>query len=159
MTTIATFFSSITGAALAFLNINSTVNGFWFSSIVFSIASAVYSLLGLTWYQSPMCVFPFESHTMTVMESFCTSRRPRAALPQWAFKYFMKAPMLLLVIAAIAFIIGLVIFAGGAVHVSSLVLNHLQLTRIPGCRRTPTDRGFCGFPCRWTSLFLLAIHF
>lgn len=54
MTTIATFFSSVTAAALVFVDITDVVNGFWFSSIVFSIGSAVYSLLGLTWYQSPM---------------------------------------------------------------------------------------------------------
>lgn len=53
MTTIATFFSSITATTLQFsLAGHKTVNAFWFISLVFSIASAVYSLLALMWYQS-----------------------------------------------------------------------------------------------------------
>lgn len=61
MTTIATFFSAVTATTLQFSyapqvkdNLSDIVNAFWFSSLVFSIASAVNSLLGMTWRKSPM---------------------------------------------------------------------------------------------------------
>lgn len=58
LSTIATFFSAVTATCLqySFASLNSSianaVNGFWFTSLVFSIAAAVNSLLGLTWKQA-----------------------------------------------------------------------------------------------------------
>lgn len=68
LTTIATFFSALTASMLA-LSINTTndrgldaINTIWFLSLVFSIASAVNSLLWLTWLQSQtVCVVAFGS--------------------------------------------------------------------------------------------------
>ena len=63
ITTIATFFSSVTATALqTSLSINAgsavwdVVNFFWFISLVFSVSSGVSSLLGMTWRKSKMWV-------------------------------------------------------------------------------------------------------
>ena len=63
ITTIATFFSSMTVTALqTSLSINAgsavwdAVNLFWFISLVFSVSSGVSSLLGMTWQKSKMWV-------------------------------------------------------------------------------------------------------
>ena len=63
ITTIATFFSSVTATALqTSLSINAgstvwdVVNLFWFISLVFSVSSGVSSLLGMTWRKSKMWV-------------------------------------------------------------------------------------------------------
>ena len=63
ITTIATFFSSVTVTALqTSLSINAgstvwnVVNLFWFISLVFSVSSGVSSLLGMTWRKSKMWV-------------------------------------------------------------------------------------------------------
>ncbi|KAG2064611.1 hypothetical protein BDR04DRAFT_1162387 [Suillus decipiens] len=58
LSTIATFFSAVTATTLQFSYqltdgvLEKSVNAFWFSSLVFSIAAAVNSLLGLTWKQA-----------------------------------------------------------------------------------------------------------
>lgn len=58
LSTVATFFSAVTATTLQFsFELKDTktqvaVNAFWFSSLVFSIAAAVNSLMGLTWKQS-----------------------------------------------------------------------------------------------------------
>lgn len=59
LSTVATFFSAVTATTLQFSyeldddsNAAVAVNVFWFSSLVFSIAAAVNSLLGLTWKQA-----------------------------------------------------------------------------------------------------------
>ena len=61
ITTIATFFSSVTATTLQtsiFMDPNSPlwniVNFFWFISLVFSVSSGVSSLLGMTWIKSSM---------------------------------------------------------------------------------------------------------
>ena len=63
ITTIATFFSSVTATVLqTSLAINGgsavwdVVNLFWFISLVFSVSSGVSSLLGMTWRKSKMWV-------------------------------------------------------------------------------------------------------
>ena len=63
ITTIATFFSSVTATALQTslaINPGSTVwdvvNLFWFTSLVFSVSSGVSSVLGMTWRKSKMWV-------------------------------------------------------------------------------------------------------
>ena len=63
ITTIATFFSSVTATTLQ-MSISITnqsavwdvVNFFWFTSLVFSVSSGVSSLLGMTWRKSSMYV-------------------------------------------------------------------------------------------------------
>jgi hypothetical protein len=58
LSTIATFFSAVTATTLQYsyqtvgTGTADAVNAFWFTSMVFSIAAAVNSLLGLTWRQS-----------------------------------------------------------------------------------------------------------
>jgi len=59
LSTIATFFSAVTATTMQFSyelpresKSAAVVNCFWFSSLVFSIAAAVNSLLGLTWKQA-----------------------------------------------------------------------------------------------------------
>lgn len=69
LTTIATFFSSVTATTLQFTyaetdavpsnSLRGVVNLFWFLSLVFSVSSGVSSLLGLTWRKSSMCVTSF----------------------------------------------------------------------------------------------------
>ena len=60
ITTIATFFSSVTATALQMSIsftpsvLGDTVNFFWFTSLVFSVSSGVCSLLGMTWRKSSM---------------------------------------------------------------------------------------------------------
>lgn len=62
MTTIATFFSSVTATTLQFSYqqtgslLSDVVNFCWFVSLVFSVASGVNSLLGMTWRKSSMWV-------------------------------------------------------------------------------------------------------
>lgn len=57
LSTVATFFSAVTATTLQFSfaldnRTSDAVNSFWFLSLVFSIAAAVNSLLGLTWKQA-----------------------------------------------------------------------------------------------------------
>ena len=64
LTSIATFLSSVTATTLQISTSDSApdsvlttvTNSFWFVSLVFSAASAVYSLLAMTWRRSPMYV-------------------------------------------------------------------------------------------------------
>ncbi len=57
LSTVATFFSAVTATTMQFSielkgSTAAAVNCFWFASLVFSIAAAVNSLLGLTWKQA-----------------------------------------------------------------------------------------------------------
>ncbi len=58
LSTVATFFSAVTATTMQFsysdvsTPLANSVNGFWFTSLVFSIGAAVNSLLGLTWKQA-----------------------------------------------------------------------------------------------------------
>lgn len=58
LSTVATFFSAVTATTMQFSFTDThhpladAVNGFWFTSLVFSIGAAVNSLLGLTWKQA-----------------------------------------------------------------------------------------------------------
>lgn len=59
LSTVATFFSAVTATTMQFSYelppddaVSIAVNCFWFGSLVFSIAAAVNSLLGLTWKQA-----------------------------------------------------------------------------------------------------------
>ena len=58
LSTVATFFSAVTATTMQFSfdqtgnPLSDSVNGFWFTSLVFSIGAAVNSLLGVTWKQA-----------------------------------------------------------------------------------------------------------
>lgn len=96
--TIATLFSSVSATALQFSLPNrlntlfDIVNGFWFISLVFSIASALNSVLGLTWIQ--------HAH-----------RSPMWLVPPFIAFWFWTSPLVFLTISVACFDLGLVVFA------------------------------------------------
>ncbi|KAI9509318.1 WD40-repeat-containing domain protein [Russula earlei] len=95
---IATFFSAVTATTLqySYQNVGTgaadAVNGFWFTSMVFSIAAAVNSLLGLTWKQS-------------------VYRSPGHHVPWWVLIWLKRSPLVFLVLSVSCFSIGLVFFS------------------------------------------------
>ena len=62
LSTVATLFSGVTATMIQFSYMSTgnveanAVNGFWFTSLVFSISAAVNSLLGLSWMQAVLFV-------------------------------------------------------------------------------------------------------
>ncbi|KZS96236.1 WD40 repeat-like protein [Sistotremastrum niveocremeum HHB9708] len=98
LSTVATFFSAVSATTLQFsfsekgTALTDAVNVFWFSSLVFSIASAVNSLLGLTWKQAMY-------------------RSPGHRVPWWVLIWIKRSPLIFLVISVAAFSVGLVLFA------------------------------------------------
>ena len=113
ITTIATFFSSVTATTLqmsisdsssGLLNI---VNFFWFLSLVFSVSSGVSSLLGMTWRKSSMWVNYIPDRMHLLIEN-----RYDTIDPPWPIKLWLdKAPMIFLIVSALMFIVGLNLFA------------------------------------------------
>ncbi|KAI9465719.1 WD40 repeat-like protein [Lactarius psammicola] len=97
LSTIATFFSAVTATTLqySYQNVGTgtadAVNAFWFTSMVFSIAAAVNSLLGLTWRQS-------------------VYRSPGHHVPWWVLIWLKRSPLVFLVLSVSCFSIGLVLF-------------------------------------------------
>lgn len=117
MTTIATFFSGITATTLQFSysqtdsTLAGLVNVFWYTSLVFSISSAINSLLGMTWRKSSMCVYSLNVVTRIGRNCSSDSRdNSTCKLPQWSIVWLDKAPMIFLVASAVAFIAGLLLF-------------------------------------------------
>ena len=114
ITTIATFFSSVTATTLqmsisdspsGLLNI---VNCFWFLSLVFSVSSGVSSLLGMTWRKSSMWV----NYRPGQMQLLKDQVRYDTINPPWPMKLWLdKAPMIFLIVSALMFIVGLNLFA------------------------------------------------
>ena len=114
ITTIATFFSSVTATTLqmsisdspsGLLNV---VNFFWFLSLVFSVSSGVSSLLGMTWRKSSMWVNYYPDQTHLPMDPI----RYYTINPPWLIKLWLdKAPMIFLIVSALMFIAGLNLFA------------------------------------------------
>lgn len=102
MATIATFFSSVTATTLQYSYSQTSaseelwayVNAVWFSSLVFSIASAANSFLGVALYQRP----EYFGHS-SLSEYRC--------IRIW----FDKCPMFFLIISGGLFGIGLCLFA------------------------------------------------
>ncbi|OCB87363.1 hypothetical protein A7U60_g5503 [Sanghuangporus baumii] len=98
LTTIATFLSSVTATILQITAggpasvLNIITNSFWFVSLVFSSASAIYSLLVMTWRQSPI-------------------RRPDRSLPSLAHFWLRNGPMFALIGALMTFSVGLCLLA------------------------------------------------
>ncbi|KZV92646.1 WD40 repeat-like protein [Exidia glandulosa HHB12029] len=97
LSTIATFFSAVTATTIQYsfdrkaTTLDAVVNAFWYSSLVFSIASAVNSLVGLTWKQAMY-------------------RSPGHRVPWWVLMWIKRTPLIFLVISVAAFSVGLVLF-------------------------------------------------
>ncbi|KAL5523457.1 hypothetical protein ACEPAG_7630 [Sanghuangporus baumii] len=93
LTTVATFLSSVTVSTLQITaddgvsSLASVTNTLWLISLVFSTASAVYSLLMMTWRQSSVC-------------------QPDLALPSFLDLWFRNGPMYALIVAVMTFSIG-----------------------------------------------------
>ncbi|KAF8636918.1 hypothetical protein AX17_003169 [Amanita inopinata Kibby_2008] len=110
LSTIATFFSAVTATVLQYsfasleTPIANAVNCFWFTSLVFSVAAAVNSLLGLTWKQAMY-------------------RSPGHRVPWWVLIWIKRSPLVFLVISNACFSIGLCCFtyASGQHHVTSMI--------------------------------------
>ncbi|KAI0262535.1 WD40 repeat-like protein [Gloeopeniophorella convolvens] len=98
LSTVATFFSAVTATTLQYsfeshgTPLEDAVNGFWFTSMVFSIAAAVNSLLGLTWKQAMY-------------------RSPGHRVPWWVLIWIKRSPLVFLVLSVACFSVGLVLFA------------------------------------------------
>ncbi|KAG6901760.1 hypothetical protein C0995_008235 [Termitomyces sp. Mi166 len=98
LSTVATFFSAVTATTMQFSfnlsrnNMSDAVNCFWFASLVFSIAAAVNSLLGLTWKQAMY-------------------RSPGDRVPWWVLIWIKRSPLVFLVVSVACFSIGLCLFA------------------------------------------------
>ncbi|KAJ3907168.1 hypothetical protein F5879DRAFT_920060 [Lentinula edodes] len=110
LSTVATFFSAVTATTLQYsYTLDSTtghvVNLFWFLSLVFSIAAAVNSLLGLTWKQA------------------MNSRSPGSRVPWWVLIWIKRPPLVFLVMSVVCFWIGLCTFtfASNQSRVTSIV--------------------------------------
>ncbi|KAH0836509.1 hypothetical protein J3R83DRAFT_8147 [Lanmaoa asiatica] len=97
LSTVATFFSAVTATTLQFSYsatgnvLADSVNAFWFSSLVFSIAAAVNSLLGLTWKQAMY-------------------RSPGHRVPWWVLIWIKRSPLVFLVMSVACFSAGLMLF-------------------------------------------------
>ncbi|KAF8835950.1 WD40 repeat-like protein [Paxillus ammoniavirescens] len=114
LSTVATFFSAVTATTLQF-SYNATgdvlsdaVNAFWFSSLVFSIAAAVNSLLGLTWKQAMY-------------------RSPGHRVPWWVLIWIKRSPLVFLVMSVACFSAGLMLFtySSGQGPVTSTIITVL----------------------------------
>ncbi|KAJ7634736.1 hypothetical protein FB45DRAFT_989512 [Roridomyces roridus] len=98
LSTVATFFSAVTATTLQFsFNLTPSsraldaVNSFWFASLVFSIAAAVNSLVGLTWKQAMY-------------------RSPGNRVPWWVLIWIKRSPLVFLVMSVACFSLGLCLF-------------------------------------------------
>ncbi|KAL1720516.1 hypothetical protein EV715DRAFT_250205 [Schizophyllum commune] len=99
LSTVATFFSAVTATTMQFSYelppddaVSVAVNCFWFGSLVFSIAAAVNSLLGLTWKQAMY-------------------RSPGHKVPWWVSIWIKRSPLVFLVMSVACFSIGLCCFS------------------------------------------------
>ncbi|KAG2032999.1 WD40-repeat-containing domain protein [Suillus americanus] len=97
LSTVATFFSVVTATTLQFSYrltdgaLATCVNALWFSSLVFSIAASVNSLLGLTWKQAMY-------------------RSPGHRVPWWVLIWIKRSPLVFLVMSVACFSVGLMLF-------------------------------------------------
>ncbi|KAL4062342.1 hypothetical protein J3A83DRAFT_4110084 [Scleroderma citrinum] len=97
LSTVATFFSAVTASTLQFSSpqtgsvLADAVNAFWFSSLVFSIAASVNSLLGLTWKQAMY-------------------RSPGHRVPWWVLIWIKRSPLVFLVMSVACFSSGLMLY-------------------------------------------------
>ncbi|KAF8903319.1 hypothetical protein CPB84DRAFT_1728396 [Gymnopilus junonius] len=97
LSTVATFFSAVTATTMQFsyqldnTGVSNSVNCLWFGSLVFSIAAAVNSLLGLTWKQAMY-------------------RSPGHRVPWWVLIWIKRSPLVFLVLSVACFSLGLCCF-------------------------------------------------
>ncbi|KAH7099700.1 WD40 repeat-like protein [Auriculariales sp. MPI-PUGE-AT-0066] len=112
LSTISTFFSAVTATTIQFSFdrteglLDNWVNALWYSSLVFSIASSVNSLVGLTWRQA-------------------SYRSPGHRVPWWISMWIKRSPLIFLIISVTTFSVGLCLFtyATGQPHTVSLMVT------------------------------------
>ena len=120
--TVSTFLSSVTASTLQITADDSEsvlsiiVNTMWFTSLVFSTASAVYSLLIMTWRQSPVWVIIINYNLSKDLVSLHRTNRRQfdntlSPMPHWLVKSFKNGPVSTLIIAIFAFAIGICVMA------------------------------------------------
>lgn len=115
LSTIATFFSSITATTLGLTyqetsgTLNKATNLFWFISLVFSVSSGVNSLLTIIWRKSRVYVYTCPYDLSETYHLIRYSEKRNA--PFWIKVWFTKTPIVFLGISALAFVAGLNIFA------------------------------------------------
>ncbi|KAF8510291.1 WD40 repeat-like protein [Hysterangium stoloniferum] len=109
--TVASLLSAVTATTIQFsfdlveTPIQNAVNALWFSSLVFSVASAVNSFLGLTWKQA-------------------IYRSPPHHVPWWVLIWIKRSPLIFLVISVAAFSIGLVLFTWASTqHITTRIVT------------------------------------
>lgn len=116
LTTIATFFSSITATTLQFSyqqtssRLSSAVNLFWFISLVFSVSSGINSLLSMIWRKSIVYVLKYLFSSLITNHHLHTFSYTKFKPPKYINFWLTKAPIAFLAIAAFAFIVGLNLF-------------------------------------------------
>ncbi|KAF7797508.1 hypothetical protein EIP86_008708 [Pleurotus ostreatoroseus] len=117
LSTVATLFSGVTATMVQFSYADTAtatanaVNGFWFTSLVFSISAAVNSLLGLTWMQAAF-------------------RSPDHRVPWWVMIWIKRSPLVFMVFSVACFFIGLVsfVYASGQNTVTCIVTTVLSIS-------------------------------
>lgn len=114
ISTIATLFSGVSITAIQFSfqshgnKLANTVNGFWFVSLVLSIAAAVNSVLGLTWIQN-------------------AERSPISRVPSFITFWFQRSPLVFLTLSVLCFDLGLVVFSYSSDQVGLLpIIVHIS---------------------------------
>ncbi|KAF9220007.1 hypothetical protein BS17DRAFT_810896 [Gyrodon lividus] len=114
LSTAATLFSAVTATTLQFSYsatgsvLSDFVNALWFSSLVFSIAVIVNSLLGLAWKQAMY-------------------RSPEHRIPWWVLVWIKRSPLVFLVMSIACFSAGLLLFtySSGQGPVTSTIVTVL----------------------------------
>ncbi|KAF8521826.1 hypothetical protein JB92DRAFT_1764054 [Gautieria morchelliformis] len=99
LATIATFFSAVTATAIQYAvglgetdTLSRIVLALWFSSLVFSIASALNSSIALIWRSA-------------------TYSTPEMRIPPWLWIWIRQCPVIFLLVSVVTFLAGLVCFA------------------------------------------------
>ncbi|EKM59697.1 uncharacterized protein PHACADRAFT_192071 [Phanerochaete carnosa HHB-10118-sp] len=99
LSAVATFFAGVTATMLQITwnftprsRLSDSVNAFWFIAVIFSVSSAVNSLLGLTWSEA---IF----------------RSPDHLVPWWVLIWVKRSPIAFLVLSVACFFVGLVQFS------------------------------------------------
>ena len=125
MTTIATFFSSVTATTLQFsyqdtsTKLGSAVNLFWFLSLVFSVSSGINSLMVMAWRKSSMWAptSPI-SFYIYAFADVVSEKRYSSNAPPRLFKFWLdKSPMVCLIVSALTFVLGLNLFVYSSTQV------------------------------------------
>ncbi|GJE84620.1 WD40 repeat-like protein [Phanerochaete sordida] len=99
LSAVATFFAGVTATMLQITwnfeprsKLSDSVNAFWIISIIFSVSSAVNSLLGLSWTEA---IF----------------RSPDHLIPWWILIWVKRSPIAFLVLSVACFFVGIVQFS------------------------------------------------